>query len=164
VEKSHFLGIRLSTDEARELERQARALNMSKSSFARLLLTGGSVKNPQPPAQPPAVSIDENALAEIRSAIEEMRESLITSARAFDELLAFLREQQRIPSFREYRTRAIVENVTKRENESDLQYLLRLASRYYLLYQVWPVPSDSLSFGPVPQGFETQKWPATPPR
>jgi hypothetical protein len=93
-----------------------------------------------------------------------MRESLVASASAFDQLLSFLRESQRVPSFREYRARCAVENVTKRENESEQQYLQRLASRYFVLYQSWPTPSDSAHFGPTPQGFEPQKWPATPPR
>jgi hypothetical protein len=158
--KLHKLDIRMSADELREIERQARLLNMPKSQFARLLLTGGFAQNPQPPASP----IDETALAEIRAAIEEMRESLISSARAFDELLSFLREQQRIPSFREYRARCAVEGVQKRENETEQQYLLRLASRYFVLYQHWPTPSDSATFGPVPAGFEPQNWPLTPPR
>jgi hypothetical protein len=92
-----------------------------------------------------------------------MRESLIASARAFDELLSFLREQQRVPSFREYRARCAVEQITKRENESEQQFLMRIASRYYVLYQHWPLPSDQTNFGPQPAGFEPQKWPATPP-
>jgi hypothetical protein len=43
---------------------------------------------------------------------------------------------------------------TKRENETEQQYLLRLANRYFVLYQHWPVPSESATFGPVPAGFE----------
>jgi Xaa-Pro aminopeptidase len=162
--QKRFLGIKLDADELREIERQARALNMPKSQYARLLLTGGALQNPQPQPQPVASSIDESRIERIEAQIEEMRESLIASARAFDELLAFLREQQRIPSFREYRARAMVENITKRENETEQQYLLRLASRYFVLYQVWPTPADSTNFGPVPQGFEPQQWPSMPPR
>jgi Xaa-Pro aminopeptidase len=162
--KRNLLGIKLDDAELAEIERQARLLNMPKSQFARLLLTGGALQNPQPPAAAPEPQIDETRIERIEAQIEEMRESLISSARAFDELLAFLREQQRIPSFREYRARAAVENIARRENETEQQYLLRLASRYYVLYQIWPVPSDSATFGPVPQGFEAQKWPPVPPR
>jgi hypothetical protein len=162
--QKRFLGIKLDPDELAEIERQARLLNMPKSQFARLLLTGGAAQNPQPPAAAPASQIDENALGDIRVELAEMRESLIASAAAFDQLLSFLKEQQRIPSFREYRARAAVENVTRRENETEQQFLLRIASRYFVLYQQWPVPSDSATFGPVPQGFESQKWPPVPPR
>jgi hypothetical protein len=162
--KNEYLKVRLDVSEAQELARQARLLNMPKSQFARLLLTGGALQNPQPPAAAPASQIDENALVEIRGALDEMRESLVASASAFDQLLSFLREQQRVPSFREYRARAAVEQIAKRENESEQQFLLRIASRYFVLHQQWPVPSDSTNFGPVPQGFDVQKWPATPPR
>jgi Xaa-Pro aminopeptidase len=162
--KSEYLKVRLNVDEARELARQARALNMSKSTFARLLLTGGAVQNQQPPAPTTAAAFEETRIERIEAQIAEMRESLIASARAFDQLLQFLKEQQRVPSFREYRARAAVEQITKRENETEQQYLLRLASRYYVLYQSWPIPSDQTNFGPVPAGFELQKWPTTPPR
>jgi Xaa-Pro aminopeptidase len=164
MSKLHKLDIRLDADELHEIERQARLLNMPKSQYARLLLTGGALQNPQTQQQPPASPIDETRIERIEAQIEEMRESLISSARAFDELLAFLREQQRIPSFREYRARCAVENVTRRENETEQQYLLRLANRYFVLYQHWPTPSDSATFGPVPAGFEPQNWPQVPPR
>jgi hypothetical protein len=162
--KRNLLGIKLDDAELAEIERQARVLNMPKSQFARLLLTGGALQNPQPTQQPAAPQIDENALAGIRGELAEMRESLISSARAFDELLAFLKEQQRVPSFREYRARCSVEGVQKRENETEQQFLIRIASRYFVLYQSWPTPADSATFGPVPQGFEAQKWPPVPPR
>jgi hypothetical protein len=162
--KNHFLGIKLDDAELAEIERGARVLNMPKSQFARLLLTGGAVQNPQPAQQPAGPQIDETALADMRAELAEMRESLVSSARAFDELLAFLKEQQRVPSFREYRARCAVEQITKRENETEQQYLLRLANRYFVLYQQWPTPADSATFGPAPQGFDAQKWPSTPLR
>jgi Xaa-Pro aminopeptidase len=162
--RRNTLGIKLDDDELAEIDRAARVLNMSRSEYSRLLLTGGSLPASQPAAPAPAAPIDETRLERMEAQIEEMRESLITSARAFDELLAFLREQQRIPSFREYRARCAVENISKRENESEQQYLLRLASRYFVLYHHWPTPADSAAFGPVPQGFEPQSWPALPPR
>jgi Xaa-Pro aminopeptidase len=162
--KNCFLGIKLDSDELHEIERAARALNMPKSQYARLLLTGGALQVPQPPASTPAAVIDETRIERIEAQIAEMRESLIASARAFDELLSFLREQQRVPSFREYRARAAVENITRRENETEQQYLLRLASRYFVLYGQWPTPADSATFGPTPAGFDAQQWPATPPR
>jgi Xaa-Pro aminopeptidase len=164
MSKTHKIDVRLSADELAEIERAARVLNMPKSQYARLLLTGGAVQNQQPAAPAPAAQIDETALADMRAELAEMRESLVASAAAFDQLLSFLKEQQRIPSFREYRARAAVENIARRENESEQQYLQRLASRYFVVYQQWPLPSDSATFGPVPQGFEPQKWPATPPR
>jgi len=156
VSKTHKLDIRLSADELAEIERAARALNMSKSTFARLLLTGGAVQK-SPPAP-----IDE--LTEIRDELAEIRAELDSAARAFRQLVALVKEKLRIPSFREYRSRAIVERIVKRENENDLQYMLRLASRYYVLYGRWPTPEDSVDFGPVSQNFEPQKWPTEPPQ
>jgi hypothetical protein len=162
--KKHFLGIKLDDAELAEIERAARLFNLSKSQYSRLMIIGGAAQNSQPTAAAPAAQIDETALAEIRGELAEMRESLIASAAAFDQLLSFLREQQRVPSFREFRARCAVEQIAKRENESEQQYLLRIASRYFVLYQSWPVPSDSATFGPVPAGFDAQKWPPVPPR
>jgi len=157
VSKTHKLDIRLGADELAEIERAARALNMPKSQYARLLLTGGAVQK-SPPAP-----IDE-ALADIKEELAEIRAELNAAARAFRELVALLKEQWRIPSFREYRSRAIVERIVKRENENDLQYMLRLASRYYVLYGRWPTPEDYIDFGPVPQGFDPRQWPTEPPQ
>jgi len=161
MSKSEYLKIRLELDEAREIERAARALSLSKSQYARLLITGGPVQKPQ---QPPPPAIDEAALADIKAELADMRESLVASARAFDELLAFLKEQQRVPTFREYRARCAAESITKRENETEQQYLLRLASRYFVLYQNWPTPADSAAFGPLPNGVDPKSWPPIPPR
>jgi len=157
VSKTHKLDIRLDADQLREIERGARALNMPKSQYARLLLTGVAVQ------KSPTAPLDENALADIKEELAEIRAELNAAARAFKELLSFLKEQRRIPSFRQYRSRTIVEGITRRENETDLQYFLRLAEGYYLLYQRWP-KFDPVTFGPVPQGFDARQWPSEPPR
>jgi hypothetical protein len=168
--KSEYLKVRLDADELREIERQARALNLPKSRYARLLLTSGKSPPSSPPggagvvAYQPSVERIEAQIADMRAELADIRESLTASARAFEELLTFLRESQRIPSFREYRSRAIAENIVNNPGETEQQYLLRLAARYYLLYRRWPTPSDNLQFGPIPQNFDLQKWPMTPPR
>lgn len=147
-----------------DLEKQSRLLNMPKSRLARLLLTGGAVSKPQPqePAAAPPV-FDDSRLSAIEARIGEVEESLSASARAFDTLLSQLVEFLRIPSFREYRARAVVDGIEKRQNEDDMQHLMRIASRYFVLYQRWPNPRDSVSFGPVAQGVDLTKFPARPP-
>jgi hypothetical protein len=93
-----------------------------------------------------------------------MRELLVSISRSFESLLAFLREAQRIPTFREFRARCSAENIVQLPNESDCQYLLRIANRYFALYQKWPSSSDSVTFGPVTKAFESETWPLVPPQ
>lgn len=162
--KTMFLKVRLDPPEMLQIERQSRLLNMPKSRFARLLLTGGAMAKPQPqqPATAPP-AFDESRLSAVESRLSEIDESLSSSARAFDALLSQLNEFLRVPSFREYRSRLGAEGVEKRQNEDDTAFLLRAASRFFVLYQRWPDPSDSRSFGPTHQAFDATKFPRTPP-
>ncbi len=164
MSKTHKIDVRLEADELLELERQAKILNMPKSRLARILLTGAAVSKPQP-QQPPAAApaFDDSRLADIERRLGEVEESLSASARAFDMLLQQLGEFLRVPSFREYRARLVVEGVEKRQNEDDAQFLVRAASRYFVLFQAWPDPTDSRRFGPVPQGVDLAKFPPRPP-
>lgn len=162
--KSVFLKVRLDADDMLELEKQSRTLNMPKSRLARLLLTGGAVAKPRP--QEPAAAapvFDESRFSVVEARLSEIDESLSASARAFDHLLQQLAEFLRVPSFREYRARLGAEGIEKRQNEDDTAFLLRAASRYFVLFQAWPDPSDSRSFGPVPQAFDAAKFPRRPP-
>lgn len=162
--KSTFLKVRLDADEMLQIERQARTLSMPKSRLARILLTGGAVAKQQP--QEPAAAapaFDDPRLAAIDGRLAEVEESLSASARAFDNLLQQLAEFLRVPSFREYRARLAVEGVEKRQNEDDTQFLVRAAQRYFVALNAWPDPADSRAFGPLPAGFDTSKFPRTPP-
>lgn len=165
--KTRKIDVRLSADDMLEIERQARALGMPKSRLARLLITGGGVPKPQQstPAAPatPAATFDDSRLSAMEDRLGEIEESLSASARAFDNLLSQLTEFLRIPSFREYRARAVVEGIEKRQTEDDMQHLMRIASRYFVLYQRWPNPRDSAAFGPLAQGIDLSKFPAQPP-
>jgi len=162
--KTMFLKVRLDPPDMLQIERQAKILNMPKSRLARILLTGGAMAKPQP-QQPPAAApaFDDSRLSAVESRLSEIDESLSASARAFDTLLSQLNEFLRVPSFREYRARLGAEGIEKRQNEDDTAFLTRAASRFFVLYQGWPDPSDSRSFGPAPQGFDAAKFPASPP-
>ena len=162
--KTMFLKVRLDADDMLQIEKQSRLLNMPKSRLARLLLTGGAAvsREPQQP-HPAAPAFDESRFFAVESRLSEIDESLSASARAFDTLLSQLNEFLRVPSFREYRARLGAEGVEKRQNEDDTAFLHRAASRYFVLYQHWPDPSDSRSFGPAPQAFDAAKFPARPP-
>lgn len=167
MSKTTFLKIRIDPADMLEIERQARTLNMPKSRLARILLTGGAVSKPQQPAPAATTTTttkaDDSRLASIEDRLAEVEESLSASARAFDTLLSNLNELLRVPSFREYRARAVVDGIEKRQTEDDMQHLMRIASRYFVLYQRWPNPRDSVSFGPVAQGVDLSKFPTQPP-
>lgn len=162
--KNEFLKVRLDAEELMQLERQARLLNLPKSRLARLLLTGGAVSQPQPQQIAAAApAFDDSRLSSIEGRLSEVEESLSASARAFDTLLSSLNEFLRVPSFIEYRARLAAEGVEKRQNEDDLAFLLRAASRYFVLYQRWPDPANFVAFGKVPPGVDLSKFPARPP-
>lgn len=158
--KTTFLKVRLDPADMLQIERQAKVLNMPKSKFARLLLTGGAVTPQQPQPQPEPSPIDDYRLDRLDAELAEMRDALMKSADAFNALLQNLAELHRVPSFREYRGRMAAEGVEKRQSETDEQYLVRLGMRYFVAYQVWPDPSDSRRFGPIPAGVN---FPKTPP-
>ncbi len=162
--KTAFLKVRLDADDMLQLEKQSRLLNMPKSRLARILLTGGAVAKPQPPQpQQTAPAFDDSRFSAVESRLSEIDESLSASARAFDTLLTQLNEFLRVPSFREYRARLGAEGVEKRQNEDDMQFLIRAAQRYFIAFSAWPTTDDSRAFGPLPPGFDAAKFPRTPP-
>lgn len=163
--KTTFLKVRLEADEMLQIEKQARAVNLPKSRLARLLLTGGATPQPQQsaPAQPPA-TFDDSRLAALEADVAGMRDALHQSAGAFDSLLSQLNQILRVPTFTEYRARLHAEGIEKRENETDEQFLLRCAQRYFLVHGAWPDPANSRAFGRLPAGFDPAKFPKSPPR
>lgn len=164
--KDSFLKVRLDPADMLQIERQAKVLNMPKSKFARLMLTGGGIAKPQQAdhdQQTPGQQIDDSRLAALGAGIEEMREALSQSARAFDALLSRLNEIMRVPTFREYRGRLAAEGIEKKQSESDDQFLIRSANRYFVAFGVWPDPVDSRAFGPVPPAVDLAKFPKSPP-
>ncbi|MDA8256591.1 MAG: hypothetical protein M0Z99_13295 [Betaproteobacteria bacterium] len=162
--KDTFLKVRLDPADMLEIERQARVLNMPKSQFARLVLTGGGIAKPQQADRSAAGGqLDDSRLAALEAGLEEMRGALSQSAQAFDALLSRLNEIMRIPTFREYRGRLAAEGIEKKQNEGDEQFLIRSANRYFIAFSVWPNPSDPRAFGPVPAGVDLSKFPKAPP-
>lgn len=160
-----FLKVRLDAVSMLEIERQAKVLAMPKSKFARLLLTGGALPNPQnplPASAAPSPSFDESALLALDSRLSKIEESQAVAAGSFDSLLQFLREFHRSPSFREFRARGSAEGIEKRQSETDLQFLTRLANSYFLQFSVWPDPADSRKFGPLPSGVTAADFPKKP--
>lgn len=163
--KSKFLKVRLDADDMLQIERKARLFNMPKSQLARLLLTGGAPAQPQQSAPAPAAtSFDDTRLDTIESQIADMRDALHQSAGAFDALLSQLNQILRVPTFTEYRARLHAEGIEKRENETDEQFLLRAARRYFLAHGAWPDPSNARAFGRLPAGCDAAKFPKSPPR
>lgn len=167
MKKAYVISARLTGEEFREFDRQAKALNMSRSDFARLLLTGDFLNNNQSmsPAEqlPDFVEFDER-LSVIESQLREVNNELASSASAFNMLLEQLGEFLRIPNFSEFRARMYSEGVEQRSGETFEDYLLRLAIRYYDVYGVWPDPSNTRAFGRVPPDVDLRKFPKTPPK
>lgn len=153
--KKYNISLKVDSAEFKELERICRALNLSKSEYLRAVAFGAPtpVATPSPVAETapaPDLGFLQADIDLIKSQQEEVNAAMAQSATAFETLLDYLNQYIRVPSFREYRTRDIVEGSIKKDGESELMFLIRLANRYYLIYKVWPNPAEAAAFGPIP--------------
>lgn len=73
--------------------------------------------------------------------------------RAISELATATRAATRVPAFVEFRARAYAQNDKQRPDETETQYLARLAREYMKLYNNWPDPSRQSDFGALPREF-----------
>ena len=166
MSKNRKIDLRVTAEELADIERICKGLHLSKSDYLRAVALGGTVAKPAPAAAPAAATtggIDEKRLDEIDARLAEIDESLSASARAFDALLQKLGEAIRAPSFAEYRMRAGVDGIKKRETEDINAYMLRLAESYFLAFDLWPDPADLRTFGSHSPGFDASKFPKSPP-
>lgn len=161
MSKKHVITFRLDGDEMTEIERICKTLRLSKTDYLRAVSLGGSKPIGPPPAVP-AAAMDDSRLASLEAGQRDIQMALNDSAAAFAALMTNLNEFLRIPSFREYRARDLAGNSIKRDGEAEEIYLLRLAHRYFIQYQVWPDPEDKTKFGPAP-GADLAKFPRIKP-
>lgn len=73
--------------------------------------------------------------------------------RAISELAIAVRAATRVPTFVEFRARAYAQQDKQRPDETETQYLARLAREYMRLYNVWPDPGKQPEFGALPREF-----------
>lgn len=161
MSKKHVITFRLDGDEMAEIERICKTLRLSKTDYLRAVALGGQAPIGLPVATP-APPMDESRLVALEAGQRDIQMALNDSASAFTLLLTNLNEFLRIPTFREYRARDLAGNSIKRDGEAEEVYLLRLAHRYFIQYQVWPDPEDKTKFGPAP-GADLAKFPRIKP-
>ena len=154
MNRKTVITFRLKTDEARELERICQTLGLSKTEYLRAVAFGApaptSTPNPAAETAPaPDFSFLQADIAALKTQQEEMNAAQAQAAESFNTLLDYLNQYIRVPSFREYRTRDIVEGTIQKAGENELSFLTRLATRYYLIYKAWPNPAESTAFGPA---------------
>ena len=152
--KTRLLGFKATDDEHKELERICKTLGLSKTDYLRAVAFGAPAPTSTPAqaaaaAPAPDFSFLQADIAALKAQQEEMNAALANSAESFNALLDYLNQYIRVPSFREYRTRDIVEGTIQKAGENELSFLTRLATRYYLIYKAWPNPSESTAFGPA---------------
>ena len=152
--KKHNVSLKLNSAEFSELERICTTLGFSKADYLRAVAFGA----PAPGATPtqPAAAAPAPDFSFLKADIDLLKQqqketaaALAQSAESFNTLLDYLNQYIRVPSFREYRTRDIVEGTIQKAGENELSFLTRLATRYYLIYKAWPNPSESTAFGPA---------------
>lgn len=152
--KKYNVSLKMDSAEFKELERICKTLNLSKSEYLRAVAFGAPAPNSTPtqPAETapaPDFSFLQADIAALKTHQEEMNAALANSAESFNALLQSLGEFLRVPSFREYRARDAVEGTIQKTGETELNFLIRLANRYYLLYKVWPDATNINIFGKI---------------
>ena len=152
--KTRLLGFKATDDEHKEIERICKTLGLSRSDYLRAVAFGAPAPTSTPAqaaetAPAPDFSFLQADIAALKTQQEEMNAALAQFAESFNTLLDYLNQYIRVPSFREYRTRDIVEGTIQKAGENELSFLTRLATRYYLIYKAWPNPSESTAFGPA---------------
>lgn len=152
--KTEYLKFRATREEAREIDRMCKLLGLSRSEYLRAVAFGAPAPGatPSPAAETahaPDFSFLQADIALLKSQQEEVNATLAQSAESFNALLQSLGEFLRVPSFREYRARDAVEGTIQKTGESELNFLIRLANRYYLIYKVWPDPTNINIFGKI---------------
>lgn len=152
--KTEYLKFRATRDEAREIERIAKTLGLSRSDYLRAVAFGAPAPTSTPAqaaaaAPAPDLALLQADIAALKTQQEEMNAALAQSAESFNNLLDYLNQYIRVPSFREYRARDAVEGTIQKPGETELAFLLRLANRYYILYKTWPNAADINTFGKI---------------
>ena len=154
MNRKTVITFRLKTDEARELERICQTLGLSKTEYLRAVAFGApaptSTPNPAAETAPaPDFSFLQADIAALKTQQEEMNAAQAQAAESFNALVQNLNEFLRVPSFREYRARDAVEGTIQKPGETELNFLIRLANRYYLIYKVWPDATNINIFGKI---------------
>lgn len=152
--KTEYLKFRATQEEAREIDRICKTLGLSRSDYLRAVAFGASAPRatPNPAAETapaPDLAILQADIAALKTQQEEMNAAQAQAAESFNALVQNLNEFLRVPSFREYRARDAVEGTIQKQGESELNFLIRLANRYYLIYKVWPDPTNINIFGKI---------------
>ena len=152
--KKYNVSLKMDQEEFKELERICKTLNLSKSEYLRAVAFGAPAPTSTPAqaaetAPAPDFSFLQADIDLLKQQQQETAAALAQSAESFNALLDYLNQYIRVPSFREYRTRDIVEGTIQKAGENELSFLTRLATRYYLIYKAWPNPSESTAFGPA---------------
>ncbi len=166
MNRKTVITFRLKTDEARELERICQTLGLSKTEYLRAVAFGApaptSTPNPAAETAPaPDFSFLQADIAALKTQQEEMNAAQAHAAESFNALVQNLNEFLRVPSFREYRARDAVEGTIQKPGETELNFLIRLANRYYLIYKVWPDATNINIFGKITDDTKAN-FPKTP--
>lgn len=150
--KKYNVSLKMDSTEFKELERICKMLNLGKSEYLRAVAFGAKapIATPSPAAEAahaPDLAILQADITALKTQQEEMNAAQAQAAESFNALVQSLNEFLRVPSFREYRARDAVDGSIQKPGESELNFLIRLASRYYLIYKVWPDATNINIFG-----------------
>ena len=172
--KTRLLGFKATDDEHKEIERICKTLGLSRSDYLRAVAFGAPAPTSTPAqaaetAPAPDFSFLQADIDLIKQQQEELKQqqqetaaALAQSAESFNQLLDYLNQYIRVPSFREYRARDAVEGTIQKPGETELAFLLRLANRYYILYKTWPNAADINTFGKITNEETKANFPKAP--
>ena len=173
MNRKTVITFRLEAEETREIDRICKTLGLSRSDYLRAVAIGAPAPT-STPAQPAAaapapdfsflqadIDLIKQQQEELKQQQKETAAALAQSAESFNGLLDYLNQYIRVPSFREYRARDAVEGTIQKPGETELNFLIRLANRYYLIYKVWPDATNINIFGKINEETKAN-FPKTP--
>jgi hypothetical protein len=152
MSKTQVFSLKIMPKDAETFREQATALGLTNADYFRLLI---SQRSGQESLNNPA--IDDKKLDSLEGKISSV-EAMVKS------MMSDLVEQQRIPSFYEFRARIIAEtNPTLPKSGSErFGFFLDAARRYHRKYEAWPDPANRAAFGPGLDDQQLASWPSVP--
>ena len=167
MNRKTVITFRLEAEETREIDRICKTLGLSRSDYLRAVAFGAPAPTSTPAqaaetAPAPDFSFLQADIDLLKQKQKETANALAQSAESFNQLLDYLNQYIRVPSFREHRARDAVEGTIQKPGETELAFLLRLANRYYILYKTWPNAADINTFGKITDDTTKANFPKAP--
>lgn len=149
---------RVTPEELRSLDRLAAMNRLSRSRYIKHQVF--AAKNT---SEEVSFLRDLDArIASLEGVLNRLRDELRAVKDGVFRVLFIVFDKVRVPSFREFRARALAEGRYRCRGQRPIDYLIDLAKDYYAAYGIWPNVDDNQGFGGVPDGVNPSDFPRRP--